>query len=145
MERVQCHEGLVDRGSVLIAQLRKVELRELTVDAILVRPVSVAGEVRSDCFGAAEIREAQADDLEGIIDTPLLRLRVRGVEDIAGLDLVVEQRKVAVQGLFVELLLVQRPSQLVEGELVVLRAAAAIGDRRVTALRLTILPLAEPT
>ncbi len=137
MQRVQCHEGLVDRGSVLVPQLRKVVLRELTVDAILVRPVSAGGEVRADCFGAAEVGETQADDLEGVIDAPLLRLRVRGVKVVAALDLVVEQRKVAVQGLFVELLLVQRPSQLVEGELVVLRAAPAIGDRsRVSALRL---------
>src|SRR6202021_1652736 len=82
--------------------------------------------------------EAQADDLEGILDAPLLGLGMLRIEVIAALDLVVEECEEAGQSLLVELLLVQRPSQLVERELVVPRAAPAVGNCRVRSLRLTI-------
>jgi len=143
MVRVQGHEGFVDRGGVLIAKLDQVELREVAVDPVLVGSVSVGGEVRAKHVRTADVGEAQADDLEGILDAPLLGFGVLRIEVIAALDLVVEESEVARQSLLVELRLVQRPSQLVEGELVVLRARPAVDDRRVGALRLPIFPRHE--
>ena len=106
----------------------QVELREVAVHPVLVGSVSVGGEVRADHFRTADIREAQADDLKGVLDAPLLGLGVLRIEVIAALDLVVEEGEVPLQSLWVELLLVQRPSQLVERGLVVLGA----GSRRPT-------------
>ena len=98
----------------------------------------MVGEVLADDFRAAEVREAQADDLERIRDPALLFLFVRRVEVVAGRDLVVEQREVLVQRFFVELLLVERPAELVERELVVLGARAHVDDRGIGALRIAI-------
>ena len=105
--------------------------------------MSAGAEVRAEHVGTAEIREAQADDLEGVLDAPLLGLGVLRIEVVAALDLVVEEGEVAVQSLVVELLLVQRPSQLVERELVVPRATPAVSNCRVRTLRLTIFPCDE--
>ncbi len=50
----------------------------------------------------------------------------------------IEHRHVPVQRLFVELLLVQRPAELVQGQLVVRRGAAHGDDRAVGALRIEV-------
>src|SRR5262249_49704220 len=113
------------------------------VAAVLAGRGSVAGEVGADDIRAADVRETEADDLERVLDAPLLGLGVLRVEVIAALDLVVEQREVAVQRLRVELLFVERPAELVERGLVVLRTAAAVDYGRVRALRLTEFPLDE--
>ena len=143
MVRIQRHKRFVDRGGVLITELDQVELREVAVHPVLIGLVSVGGEVRADHVGPADIREAQADDLKGILDAPLLGVGVLRIEVIAALDLVVEEREVPLQSLLVELLLVQRPSQLVERELVVLGAGPAVRDRRIRALRVPIFPRNE--
>src|SRR5437016_14675033 len=98
-------------GGVLIPARRQVEFSEVAVDSVLVGSMSAGAEVRADHVGTAEIREAQADDLEGVLDAPLLGLGVLRIEVVAALDLVVEEGEVAVQSLVVELLLVQRPDR----------------------------------
>ena len=52
----------------------------------------------------------------------------RLIEVVAAGDLVIEQRDVLIERLFVELLLVEGPAELVEGELVELRHGTARGD-----------------
>ncbi len=70
--------------------------------------------------GPPRFERLEADDLEGILDAALLFLFVRRIEVVAARYLVIEQGEVPVQRFFVELLLVQSPSELVERELVVL-------------------------
>ena len=133
MQRVLRDERVVRLGGVVIAQLRQVVLAEVAVDAVLVAALAVRAEVLLHGFRTAEVREAQADDVERVGDAPLVALFVLGVEVVADRNLVVEQRDVAVQRLVVHLLLVERPAELVERELVVLGHRAHLDDRLVRA------------
>ena len=120
MQRVLRDECLVRLGGVVIAQLRQVVLAEVAVDAILVTALAIRAEVLLHGFRPAEVREAEADDVEGVGDASLVTLFVLSVEVVADRDFVIEQRDVSVQRLVVKILFVERPAELVERELVVL-------------------------
>ena len=95
----------------------------------------LAAKYSLDDLSAAEIREAQADDAERVGDAALVALLVLRIEVVADRDLVIEQRDVLVQRLVVELLLVERPAELVQGQLVVVGAAPQSDDRPSTRSR----------
>jgi hypothetical protein len=139
VQRVLGHERVVALRSVVIAQLRQVVLAEVAVDAILVAALALAREVLLHGFRTAEVREAEADDVERVGDAPLVAFIVLRVEVVADRDLVVEQRDVPMQRLVVHFLLVERPAELVERELVVLGDRAHLDDRLVRALGIAIL------
>ena len=122
--RVQCDEAPVDGRRVVVAALRQIELGEVAIHAVFVTAMTVRREVLVDHLGSAEVRETQAHHLQRIVDPLRLFLFVLRVEVVAGRDFVVEQREVLVQRLFVELLLVQRPAELVERQFVERRRAA---------------------
>ena len=144
VQGVEVDERAVGRRSVLIAALVEVELRQVAVDPILVPAASVRLEVLLDDVRTAEVREADADDSIRVRDPPLFVFVRRVVEVVPGRDLVVEKRDELVERLFVEILLVERPAELVQGELVVLGAGARLGDRRVALLGLQpLLPREE--
>ena len=133
---MEIDERAVGRRRVLVAALVEVELRQVTVDPILVPAASVRPEVLLDDAGTAEVREADADDSIRVRDPPLFVFVGRVVEVVPGRDLVVEERDELVERLFVEILLVVGPAELVQGELVVLGASSRLGDRRVALLGL---------
>ena len=126
VQRMELDERVVGRRGVLVAALVEVELRQVAVDPILVPAASVRLEVLRDDVRTAEVREAEADDAIRVRDPALFVLVRRVVEVVPGRDLVVEQRDELVERLFVEILLVERPAELVEGELVVLGAGARL-------------------
>src|SRR5437762_1807010 len=118
MQRVLFNEGRVNSGCILVTPLLEIELAEILVDPILVCATAVAREILLEDFAPAEIREALADHAEGVGNATLILLFVTLVEVVADRELVIEQRDVLVQRLVVELLLVERPTELVESELV---------------------------
>ena len=124
MQRMQLDERVVGCRRVLVAKLLEVELAKIAVDAVLVAAAALCREVLLTHFGAAEVREAQADDVKRVRDAPLVVFLVLLVEVVADGDLVIEQRHVSVQRFLVELLLVESPAELVQGQLVVFRALA---------------------
>ena len=135
MQGMQTDEGLVDHRGVVVAELLEVELAELAVDAIFVATLPVLCEVRFDGLGAAEAGEAEADDPKGVGDAPLANLVLRPIEVVSDRNLVVEQRDVLVESVVVKLLLVERPAELVQGQLVVFRGRSPPGDGRIGLLR----------
>ena len=117
--RVEIHERLVDRGRVFVTQFLEVELGQVAVDLVGVTAVAVVREILVEHLGPAEVGETQADDAERIGKTVLVALLVLGVEVVADRQAMIEHRHVAMQRLFVEFLLVERPALLVQGELVI--------------------------
>ncbi len=143
VERIERDESLERLRRVVVPQLGQVVLAEVAVDAVLVGATPEAGEVLPDGLRPAEVAEAQADDSKGIGDAALVFLFVRLIEAVTDRHLVVEQRHVLLQGLFVQILLVERPPELVEAEFVVRRAGAQAGDRRIGSLGIAIFSAGE--
>ena len=129
VERIERDESLERLRRIVVAQLGQVVLAKIAVDAVLVVAAPEGGEELTNGRRPAEVAEAQADDSKGIGDAAVVVLIVRLIEVIADRHLVVEQRHVPLQGLLVEILLVERPPELVEAELIVRRAAAQADDR----------------
>ena len=143
VERIELHESLERLGRVVVAQLGQVVLAKIAVDAVLIRAAPVFGKEVPDGRRPAEVAEAQADDPESVGDAALLVLLVRLIEVVTDRYLVVEQRHVFLQGLVVEILLVERPAELVESELVVLAVGAQADDRGIGVLGIAIFPARE--
>ena len=143
VERIELDERAVDLGGILIPPLLEIELAELAIDAILVGAVAVRREVFADDVGSTEIRETETRDLEGVLDSTLLGGLVLRIEVVAARYLVVEQREILVQGLLVKVLLVQRPAELVERELVVFGGRSDGDDGRVGILGVTVFLAGE--
>jgi hypothetical protein len=74
VQRVEPDEGLVGRCSVVVAELLEVELAEVAVDAILVAPMSVRGEILLHGLRATEAGEAETDDSIGVRNPALVVL-----------------------------------------------------------------------
>ena len=130
VERIERCESLGRLRRVVVAQLRQVVLAKIAVNAVLVGSIPEGGEVLLDgLLRAAEVAEAQADDSKSIGDAAFVLLLVRLIEFVAGRHLIVEQLHVPMQGVLVELLLVERPPELVESELVVGGIGAQVDDR----------------
>ena len=131
-------EGLVHRRGIFVAQLAEVELAKIAVDLVGIAAMPVIGEVLVDDLGPAEVGEAQAHDAEGVRHAVLLVFLVSFIEVVADRLAIIEHRHVLVQRLFVELLLVERPAELVQPQLVVGRGASHGDDRAVRALRVHV-------
>src|SRR5206468_3369290 len=131
VERIERYESLVRLRRVVVAQLGKVVLAKIAVNTIHIGATPESGEVLLNGRRPAEVVKAQADDSKSVGDATLLVLLVRLIEVVTDRYLVVEQRHVLLQGLVVEILLVERPAELVESELVVLGAGSHTDDRRI--------------
>src|SRR5207244_4707624 len=129
VERIEVHESLVCLRRVVVAQLGKVVLAKIAVNTILIGAAPEGGEELPNGRWSAEVAEAQADDSKGIGDATIVLLLVRLIEVVADRYLVVEQRHVLLQGLLVQILLVERPAELVESELVERGADVQADDR----------------
>ena len=129
VERIKRDESLVRLRRVVVAQLAEIVLAKIGVNAVLIGAIPELGEVLLHGLRPAEVAEAQADDSEGIGDAAIVVLIVRLIEVVTDRYLVVEQGHVLLQSLLVELLLVERPSELVESELVVRGGGAQVDDR----------------
>src|SRR6059036_3559033 len=129
VERIKRYESFVGLRRIVVAQLAEIVLAKTGVNAVLIGAIPELGEVLLHGLRPAEVAEAQTDDSEGISDAAIVVLIVRLIEVVTDLYLVVEQGDVLLQGLLVELLLVERPTELVESELVVRGLGAESDDR----------------
>src|SRR6266705_6867956 len=143
VERIERDESLERLRRVVVPQLGQVVLPEVAVDAVLVGAAPEGGEELPKGRRPAEVAEAQTDDSKGIGDATLVVLFVRLIEVVTDRYLVVEQRHVLLQGLLVKILLVERPPELVESELVILGVGAQAGDRRIGSLGIAIFSAGE--
>ena len=150
--RVELDERVVSVGSVLKALLVEIEIAEVRVGDEPVRPRAVPAEIARDRLGAVQIREADRQYAERVVDDLLLRTAHRRVQHggiavaarvVVGPQLPVQQREERRQALFVELLLEHGPAVLVQGLLVEWRAIAFLEHDRVGALRVAIALLHE--
>src|SRR5262249_47736111 len=107
---------------------------KIGVNAVFIGAIPELGEVLLHGLRPAEVAEAQADDSKSISNPAIVVLIVRLIEVVTDLYLVVEQGDVLLQGLLVELLLVERPPELVESELVVGGGGAQFDDSRIGGL-----------
>ena len=142
VQGVELDERPVGGSGVVVAKLLEVELAKAAVDVVLVAPAPARREVLLHGRGAAQVGEAEADDAVGVGDPTLLTFVtfVTGpIEVVPGGDLVIEQSDVLVERLLVEFLLVERPTELVQGVLVVLGSHAHAGDRCVGLLGVEVL------
>ncbi len=141
--RVLRHEQAVGLGRVVVTKLSEVELAQVRVDAVFVVAAPVFREVLAHDVGPAEVGEAEAYDPERVRDPPLFVFRVLLLEVVARGNLVIEQRHEPMLRLVVEILLVERPAELVERELVVRGVGTEPDDRRVGRFGLAEFPARE--
>src|SRR5260370_35738520 len=109
-------------------------LAETGVNAVRIGSIPELGEVFRQGLRPAEVAEAQADHSERIRDTAIIILIMRLIEVVTDRYLVVEQGNILSQGLLVEVLLVERPSEFIERELVELGGDSQFDDARIGAL-----------
>ena len=128
VEGIKRNESLVRFRRVVVAQLAEVMLAKIAVNAVLIGAIPELGEVFLNGLRPAEVAEAETDDSKGISDAAIVVLIMRPIEVVTDRHLVVEQGDVLLQSLFVELLFVERPPELVESELVVRGACAQADD-----------------
>ena len=131
--RVELDERVISVGGVLIALLLEIEIAQIRVRDEAVRPRAAAVEVARDRLGAVQVREADRQHAERVVDELLLRAAHRRIEHgrvavaargVVGAELAVEQAEERRQALLVLLLLEHRPTVLVERLLVERRAVA---------------------
>src|SRR5262249_44842568 len=118
VERIKRYESFVGLGGIVVAQLAEVVLSKTGVNAVFKRAIPELSEVLLHALRPADVAEAQADHSKRIRDTAVVVLIMRLIEVETDRHLVVEQSNILLQGLLVEFLLVERPSELIEGELV---------------------------
>src|SRR5207302_8331006 len=143
VEGIKRDESLVRLRRVVVAQLAEVMLAKIAVNAVLIGAIPELGEVLLQGLWPAEVAEAQADDSEGIRDAAIVVLIVRLIEVVTDRYFVIEQGDVLLQGLLVELLLVERPPELVERQLVELGGRAPGGDPGIGALGVAVASARE--
>src|SRR5215831_17767126 len=131
VERIERNESSVRLRRVVVSKLAEIVLTQTGVNAVLIGALPELGEVFLQGFGPAEVAEAQADHSERIRDTAIVVLIVSLIEVVTDRYLVVEQSNILLQSLLVEFLLVERPSELIESELVVLGRRAQADDARI--------------
>src|SRR5262249_21024593 len=143
VERIERYESFEGLRRVVVAQLFQVVVAKIVVNAILVGAIPEFGVVLPNDIRPAEVAETQADDAIGIGDAAVVLLVVSLIEVITDRNLVVEQRHVLLQGLLVQLLLVERPPELVESELVIRRFFAQVDDPGIGGLSVAIFSARE--
>src|SRR5262252_7993519 len=138
VERIKRYESFVRLRRIVVAQLAEIVLPKTGVNAVLVGALPELGEVLLGGLRPAEVAEAQADHSERIRDTAIVVLIMRLIEVVTDRYLVVEQGHILLQSLLVEFLLVERPSELIESELVELGGGAQADDARIGALGVAV-------
>src|SRR5215471_11776560 len=131
VERIKRNESFVRLRRVVVSKLAEIVLTQTGVNAVLIGALPELGEVFRQGLGSAEVAEAQADHSERIRDTAIVVLIVALIEVVADGYLVVEQSNILLQSLLVVLLLIERPSEFIESELVVLGGRAQADDARI--------------
>src|SRR5215467_6028853 len=135
VERIKRNESFVRLRRVVVSKLAEIVLTQTGVNAVLIGALPELGEVFRQGLGSAEVAEAEADHSERVRDTAIAVLIMRLIEVVADRYLVVEQGNIFLQGFLVEFLLVERPAQLIESELVILGGGAQADDARIGGLR----------
>src|SRR6266436_5169516 len=117
VERIKRYESFVRLRRIVVAQLAEIVLAKTGVNAVLIGAIPELGEVLLHGLRPAQIAEAQADHSERIRYTAIVVLIMPLIEVVTDRYLVVEQGKILLYSLLVEVLLVERPSELIESEL----------------------------
>ena len=140
VERVTLGERVVGGRGIGVPAFFEIVFTQVAVDAVLIAPLAVGIEVFHHGIGAVKIREALADDPEGVVYT-LPFLIVLGLGKIVSRrHLTIQECNEPMQGILIELLLVEGPAELVQGELVVRRLDTPIHDALVGCFRIEITP-----
>src|SRR5882757_8052420 len=134
VERIKRYETFVRLRRIVVAELAEIVLTETGINALLIGAIPELGEVFRHGLRPAEVAEAQADHPERIRNTPIVVLIMFLIEVVTDRYFVVEQANILLYSLLVEFLLVERPSELVESELIELGGGAPFDDARIGAL-----------
>ena len=118
-------------------------LTKTGVNAVLIGAIPELGEVLRHGLRSAEVAEAQADHSKRIRDAAIVVLIVFLIEVVTDRYLVVEQGNILLQSLLVELLLVERPPELIESQLVVRGGGSQVDDARIGALGVAVASARE--
>ena len=132
MQPIQANKRLVNRGRIIVAQLLEVELAEIGVDVVRIAATTFFREVLVDDFRPAEVRETQADNAEGVADAMFLVLFVVLVEVIADCQLMIQHGHEGIERFVVEHLLVERPAQFIQAQLIERRTRTQANDGTVS-------------
>src|SRR5712664_104159 len=143
VERIKRYESFVRLRRIVVAQLAEIVLAKTGVNAVLIGAIPELGEVFLHGLRPAEVAEAQADHSERIRYTAIIVLIMPLIEVVTDRYLVVEQGNILLHGLLVEVLLVERPSELIESELVKLGGGAQADDARIGALGVAVASARE--
>src|SRR3989441_4076330 len=143
VERIKRYESFVRLRRIVVAQLAEIVLAKTGVNAFLIGAIPELGEVLLHGLRPAEVAEAQADHSERIRDTAIVVLIMPLIEVVTDRYLVVEQGNILLQSVLVEVLLVERPSELIESELVKLGGGAQADDARIGALGVAVASARE--
>ena len=147
VQRLPARERRKGVGRVLGPVLPDVELAQLLVDAELVAPPRIAGDVGRDRLGTLQVGQADAGDAEGVFDQFAVGPRqalelVEGGVAASG-DLQVEHAEERAQRLVEPALLELRPALHVERAVVEGRAGLALHQLRVGLLGTRVLAAVE--
>src|SRR5437899_1160098 len=143
VERIKRYESFVGLRRIVVAQLAEIVLAKTGVNAVLIGAIPELGEVLLHGLRPAEVAQAQADHSERILDTAIVVLIMPLIEVVTDRYLVVEQGNILLQSVLVEFLLVERPSELIESELVKLGGGAHADDARIGALGVAVASARE--
>src|SRR5690242_1107616 len=143
VKRIKRHKSLVSLRRIVVAEFAEIMLAETGVNAVLIRAIPNLGEKFREGLRPTEIAEAKADNSECIRDAAIAVLIMFLIEVVTDRYLIVEQGNILLQSLFVEFLLVKRPSELIESELVELGGRAQFKDARISALGVAVTSARE--
>src|SRR5215467_6305243 len=143
VERVARYQSFVRLRRIVVPQLAEIVLAKTGVNAVLVGAIPELREVLLHRLRPAEVAEAQADHSERIRDTAIVVLIMRLIEVVTDRYLVVEQSNIFLQSLLIEFLLVERPSDLIESQLVELGSDSKFDDARIRALGVAVASACE--
>src|SRR5215475_4311675 len=143
VERIKRYESFVRLRRIVVAQLVEIVLTKTGVNAVLIGAIPELGEILRGGLRPAEVAEAQADHSERVRDTAIVFLIMRLIEVVTDGYLVVEQGNIPLQSLFVEFLLVESPSKLIESQFIELGGGSQFDDARISALCVAVVPTRE--
>ena len=119
VERIALDERLVGGRRVRVTALLQIVVAEIAVDIHLIGALAVLAEKVHHGVRPAGAGEGQTDDTEGVVDALALDVAAALVEVVPGRDPVVQHAGKPGQRLVIQLLLVERPAELVQGDFVI--------------------------
>src|SRR5215471_19888350 len=143
VEWIKRYESFVRLRRIVVAQLVEIVLTKAGINAVLIGALPKLGEVLRHGLRPAEVAEAQADHSERIRDAAIVVLIMSLIEVVADRYLVIEQGNIPLQSLLVEFLLVERPSDLIESQLVELGSGSEFDYARIRALGVAVASACE--